>query len=236
MSYVYNAGDPVTVLLVTEPNGATEPVSILDDAIKQVKKYLNDPTVGPKALITALTTTVGTNATTAATATAAVATSVTNLTTRVSTLETNMGGKAIVTHPGAQSFVQGAGIAPVTFDMEEVDSDGAFNPASYTYTAPTSGLYLVICQLALETSASAAPLDIVEQLDIFVDAASGAIKKFYAGVNEDPRTIEIIRVFNLTVGQTLSAKFQVNVSGGTITRDVIVDSRQTIFQVERLSK
>lgn len=54
MSYGYTNGDGLAVLDVTKPDGATEPVSNLDDAIKQVKAYLKDPTAGPKALIDAL--------------------------------------------------------------------------------------------------------------------------------------------------------------------------------------
>lgn len=55
MPYNYTNGDGVAPLLVTEPNGATETVSILDNAIRQIKAYLNDPVAGPAALIAILT-------------------------------------------------------------------------------------------------------------------------------------------------------------------------------------
>jgi len=54
MSYSYVNGDGPSVLLVTEPDGASEPVSVLDNAIRQIKAYINDPTAGPAALISAL--------------------------------------------------------------------------------------------------------------------------------------------------------------------------------------
>lgn len=54
MAYAYTNGDGVSVLLVTEPDGATEPVSILDQAVRQIKSYLNDPLAGPAALVSAL--------------------------------------------------------------------------------------------------------------------------------------------------------------------------------------
>lgn len=54
MPYNYTNGDGVAPLLVTEPNGATETVSILDNAIRQIKAYLNDPTAGPAALVALL--------------------------------------------------------------------------------------------------------------------------------------------------------------------------------------
>ena len=53
-TYNYTNGDGVTALSASTPDGASEPVSVLDDAIRQVKAYLLDPTKGPNALITAL--------------------------------------------------------------------------------------------------------------------------------------------------------------------------------------
>lgn len=53
-TYNYTDGDGVSVLDSSTPDGATEPVSILDDAVRQIKAYLLDPTKGPDALITAL--------------------------------------------------------------------------------------------------------------------------------------------------------------------------------------
>lgn len=52
--YSYNNGDGLTALEITTPNGAIEPVSIVDDAIRQIKAYLKDPDAGPEALISAL--------------------------------------------------------------------------------------------------------------------------------------------------------------------------------------
>jgi len=53
-TYNYTDGDGVTALDVSTPDGATEPVSVLDDAVRQIKAYLLDPTKGPDALVTAL--------------------------------------------------------------------------------------------------------------------------------------------------------------------------------------
>jgi microcystin-dependent protein len=52
--YSYTDGQGLDQLDSATPNGATEPVSILDDAVRQIKAYLKDPLVGPKALIDAL--------------------------------------------------------------------------------------------------------------------------------------------------------------------------------------
>jgi microcystin-dependent protein len=54
MAYDYSNGDGVAVLLANEPDGASEPVSNLDDAVRQIKAYLNDPQAGPSAVTAAL--------------------------------------------------------------------------------------------------------------------------------------------------------------------------------------
>lgn len=59
MSYAYTNGDGVSVLDKTTPNGAAEPVSNLDDAIKQIKAWIRDTTsnvgaAGMQAAIAAL--------------------------------------------------------------------------------------------------------------------------------------------------------------------------------------
>lgn len=52
--YSYTEGDGLAVIDELTPDGAVEPVSVTDDAIRQIKAYLKDATVGPKALIDAL--------------------------------------------------------------------------------------------------------------------------------------------------------------------------------------
>lgn len=52
--YAYSPGDGVSVLDKTTPDGSSEPGPVLDDAIRQIKSYLRDNTVGPDALITAM--------------------------------------------------------------------------------------------------------------------------------------------------------------------------------------
>lgn len=54
MSYNYNTGDGLSALDAAEPDGSIEPVSILDQAIRQIKAYLKDTEKGPQALLDAL--------------------------------------------------------------------------------------------------------------------------------------------------------------------------------------
>lgn len=53
MAYTYVPGDGLAVLDPTEPDGSTEAIEILDDAIRQIKAYLVDTTAGPEALLAA---------------------------------------------------------------------------------------------------------------------------------------------------------------------------------------
>lgn len=48
MSYTYTTGQGLAAMTASEPSG-TEPFLNLSPAIRQIKAYLNDPTVGPEA-------------------------------------------------------------------------------------------------------------------------------------------------------------------------------------------
>lgn len=51
MPYAYTTGDGWAVLLPTEPDGASEAVAILDDAIRQIKAFIADETNGVGKLL-----------------------------------------------------------------------------------------------------------------------------------------------------------------------------------------
>jgi len=78
MSYSYTNGDGLAVLSASTPNGATEPGSNLDDAIRQIKAYLLDPVAGVAALAASLlpVKVIANNATPQAFASGAVAATV----------------------------------------------------------------------------------------------------------------------------------------------------------------
>lgn len=56
MSYTYNPSDPVTVLNPAEPSDSDIVGSTVDEALRQIKAYLLDPTVGPDARYRSLKT------------------------------------------------------------------------------------------------------------------------------------------------------------------------------------
>jgi hypothetical protein len=200
MAYSYSNGDGVAVLLVTEPDGATEPVSVLDQAVRQIKSYLNDPTEGPDAKVSAIV-----NPT-----------------------------KVVATHSGGQAIAAGAGITPIEFDTEDLDANGDFNNATYKFTAPVDGLYLVIAALTVQTAASSTPTAILHQLDMFIDGTSSARTRLSRGTDETDADMQLTRMLNLSAGQTVWMKYTLTVGSGTMSVDVVADPRETIFQVTKI--
>ena len=197
MAYTYSNGDGVTPLLVTEPNGATEPISNLDNAIRQIKAYLNDPTEGPEGKFSGI---LGDT-------------------------------KVIATQNTSQTLAAGAGIATIAFNVEDLDAGADYNNTTYTFTAPAAGLYLAVVSVTLDVTASSTPTDIKYQLDIFVDGTSGARTTMNMGTNENNQDLSLVRLFNLSAGQTLLAKLTVTVGSGSMTVTLLNDPRETVFQV-----
>lgn len=223
-SYAYVNGDGLSVLDSATPNGATEQIAVVDDAIRQIKAYLKDPSVGPKALLDALTSEVDD-----------LTTAVTDLTADVVALEDDNSDKVIVNRITNQSVSAGSGTQIIQFDHEEVDASLAFDPATFTFTAPRAGLYLVVVQIQVSKTASAAPTDIIHKLSIFVDAAEGASDTIEAGTDENDKVLKLTRMFDLSENQTLQMKYTLTVGSGTMTVDILGNPIQSIVQIARLA-
>lgn len=230
-SYAYVNGDGLAVISSATPNGAVEPVSNLDDAIRQVKAYLNDPTAGPKALIDALDVRIDGLDTDAI----AIDTAILDIIDDIVAIQDDEKQKAIITHLGGQSITAGAGITPVQYNNEDLDSAAAFSVVTYSFTAPIAGAYMVLAQLQLSTTASAAPTDIIHQLDIFVDAASGARIRVEMGTDVADQTLHLARMFDLSLGQVIKVQYTLTVASGTMTVQVATDPRETVLQIVRVA-
>jgi hypothetical protein len=203
MAYDYTNGDGIAALIITEPNGATEPLSILDNAIRQVKAYLADPIEGPDAKIEALARPI----------------------------------RVIVTHSTTPQVIdESDGAVTVAFNDVALDSGSDFNPATYLFTAPEDGLYLIICQVTLNKSGGTAAADIVHKLELMVGGVTGAETYLWRDSNDaQPVDMQISRMFNLSAGQTISARYSITVSGGTLEMTLATDPRSTIFQATRFA-
>lgn len=134
MSYAYTNGDGVTVLDPATPNGAAEPVSNLDDAIKQIKAWIRDTTsnvgaAGMQAAITALQ---------AGLATGSVAGS--------SLFKANAAAQIDSVFAGA-----GTNTEALLFGSIEFNPDSVF--ATSIFTAPAAGYYEFTVKIHLEVTA-----------------------------------------------------------------------------------
>lgn len=203
MSYTYTDGDGLTALDKTTPNGATEPVSNLDDAIRQIKAYMRDSTGG-----------------------------LAKLKADVDELAATISGKMIATKSGAQLVTAGAGASIVQFNTEAVDAAAAFDPTTYKYTAPESGLYFVVASLRVSLSShTGSPTDINHKLQIFIAGIAAATQTIVSQSHNDEVTIQISRMFNLSAGQTIDVRYVVTVGSGTYVAATSTDATDTIFQV-----
>ena len=155
MSYTYNNGDGVSVLDTTEPNGATEPVSNLDDAIKQIKKWIRDTTSNVGA--------------------AGMQSAITALQAAVSGIPSSVVGQGAfsVGLTAQQDIVFGGAGAlegTISLNSESYDPDSAFNTTTYEFTAPYAGVYF-FCASVSTTVTGGAPSEIDHECSIYKNAA-----------------------------------------------------------------
>lgn len=251
MSYTYNDGDGLSVLDKTKPNGATEPVSILDDAIKQIKAYLRDETAGVakmqadvtdaladiSTLQGRVTTTEGDISglrTDVDAGTAAIAT----LESTVDSLVVTAGGNPVTAIVSLSSDTNRTSVAPlsiVPFDLVNLDTDAAFNTSTGIYVVPRAGLYRLTVQLQLDVSVSSTPTDIQHYVCIKVNGTVAAQANLRRETGTAVCTLELNRLFQLAATNTVEVHYQLTTASGTMTSIIKGLSIGTIFQISRLS-
>lgn len=247
-SYAYNDGDGLSVIDKTVPNGAVETVAILDDALKQVKAYLKDATAGVAKIQADVTagladiTAIEADITALEAADVVHDASIANLLARVVSLETQIAsilGSApvtlIATMSTPQAIAAGAGATIVQFNTESIDTLAAFNPSTYTFTAPTAGLYDVMVALELGISASSAPTVITHIVEVFVAGVSAAKRILTVGTDTTTRTIELFSKFQLSATQAVLVKYTATVGSGTLTTTIGITPTMSILQISRAS-
>lgn len=251
-SYTYNDGDGLGVIDKTLPNGAVEPVSNLDDALKQVKAWMKDATAGAAkiradgiaatAAIVALDTRaddleelaeLGDTAITAL----EVAQAATDAS--VAAILATSGGAPInlIAIMGAtQDFIQNAALAVVNFSVASVNPGGGFNTSTKVYTVPfPAGLFQVNASLQISTASSSSPVNIIHYLTILVNGIGAGTFSLPVGTSTSTVTLAISRLFQLASTNTLAIHYQVTTDSGTITTRVASAATGTIFQAARVS-
>lgn len=249
-SYAYTDGDGLSVLDKTKPDGATEPVSSLDDALKQVKAYLRDTVGGGAKLradatqamadITALdgrVDTLETTATEGAAEVAALTAAQAATQAEVDALQVVAGSPAnlIAVMNATQDFAQNATIAVVNFNVASVNPGGGFNSSSHVYTVPVAGLYQVNAALLVSIPTSSSPTDIKHYLSIVVNGLGAATKVIPMGTDTSTLVIDISRLFQLAATNTIQIFYQATTASGTLTARVALETTGSIFQAARVS-
>ena len=125
MSYSYTAGQGVAALVPTEPNGATEPVSNLDDAIRQIKAFLTDSSAGWPYLVTQVTTALAASA--------------------------NAGNKNFFSaYSNANQVIPIRTYTKLVLGLEHADPDSVYDPTTSRFVAPATGWYKITVSVRID--------------------------------------------------------------------------------------
>lgn len=212
MSYSYSPGDGIAALDPTEPDGDAEPLSNLDDAVKQIKAYLADTTSpGLAGALVALQDAV-----------ASLGSSVAGLSSRA----------AFVAYAtGDVAWTAGGATVQIQFDQEESDPDGVFTPGTYKFKAPSAGIYMFVLTLRVDVIASSTPVGISYVAKLYKNGAPFAEASRGVGTITDGTTVSITRQMTLALNDEVTAHFSAGVASGSINGEITGGGPQeTSFQ------
>lgn len=210
-SYAYSDGDGLTVLDKTVPDGAVEPVSNLDDAIRQIKAYLRDATAGQAKVVADLAT----------------------LTASVDTLGINYYFAAYRTT--AQSIAAGAGATLVLCNQADVNPTSAFNTTTGRYTIPKAGWWTISCFARVAVTASSTPVGIVHQLGLFADASCVANHRIRRGTDESDADLRFSSQHYFSLNQVIDMRYTLSLDSGTMTIETSIDPLDQGFRGVRVA-
>ena len=156
MSYAYTNGDGVAALDPATPNGAAEPVSNLDDAVKQIKAWIRDTTsnVGGTGMISAIT------------ALQAAVTGIPASVTGQGAFSVSLGTQQDIVFGGSGSMD-----GTVSLDTEAFDPDSAFNSTLYEFSAPYAGYYFISASVST-TKSGGSPTEIDHESVVYLNGAA----------------------------------------------------------------
>lgn len=217
MGYSYTNGDGVSVLLTTEPNGATEPVSNLDDAIKQIKAWIRDTTSNVGA--------------------AGMQSAITALQSAVSAIPASVVGQGLCSIGlSAQQDVVFAGAGDlqgtVQFNTKVFDPDSAFNAVSYKFVAPFAGYYFFSAVVTTSISGGS-PTEIDQAFDFYKNGSVSTI-----GLNRVDGTemknggvFTGCGVIQLAANDEVTLRYDFNVNGAVTVGIQPISSRFDAYRI-----
>lgn len=206
MSYNYTNGDGVSVLLASEPNGATEPISNLDNAIRQIKAFLNDPTKGIPYFESALTA-----------------------------LGSAGNRNFFSVYSSANQSISVANETKVVLGLEQADPDGVYTPATSRFTAPATGWYQFVLSLRTDWLMPSTPTGLNFSLWLkkngVIDVAA---QEFDLGDAFDGATYSLVRSIQLNASDYIEVYASFALASGSVTLQITADSTKTSFQGIRM--
>jgi hypothetical protein len=200
MSYNYTNGDGVAVLLTSEPNGAVEPISNLDNAIRQIKSFLNDPTKGIPYIESQLTT--------------------------LAAGQRNF----FSAYSAANQSITVATTTKVNLTLELVDNDGVYTAASSRFTAPATGWYQFTTALRLDWATPSVPVDGNVNIRLRKNNTTNIVAHEFEVTNFIGMTHGFNRTVQLTAGDYVEVFIEYSLGSGSVTLQVTSDTTKTVFQ------
>ena len=211
MSYSYTPGQGVSALIPTEPNGAVEPVSNLDDAIRQIKAFLTDNSVGWPYLVTQINTALGAAA--------------------------NAGNKNFFSaYSNANQVIPVTTYTKLTLGLEQADPDGVYDIATSRFTAPASGWYKITVSVRIDwlnivgLDSGRFSLELKRNGTTIAEAEHnmGALADFVGA------TYSIERSVSMSAGDYLEVFGFYDLYTGSVDCQITADLNKTVFQGFRL--
>lgn len=211
--YSYTAGDGLSKLDASTPVGAAEPISILDDAIRQIKAYLKDSTSGLAALIS-----------------------------RVNAQDTTISGLAAqVGSYGSRNFFSAYSNAHQTisspntstkliFGLESADPDSVYNVSNSRFVAPATGWYRFVLSTRVDWLSPSTPVGLTYSISLRKNGTEIAAQEFELGANYVGTTNALPRTISLNAGDYVEAYASYGIFSGSIVMQITADNNKTCFQ------
>lgn len=211
--YSYTNGDGLTKLDVSTPVGAAEPISVLDDAIRQIKAFLKDTSAGYAYQVAQI---------------AALGSSITALQAAVGSAGSR---NFFSSYSNAHQTISTPSTAmKINFGLELADPDGCYNNTTSRFIAPATGWYRFILSTRVDWLSPSTPVGLTYAIMLHKNGVEVAAQEFELGTNYVGTTNALPRTISLNVGDYVEAYASYGLASGSITMQITADNNKTCFQ------